>query len=170
MRVAAQEAECPDVGVWTRFTRDASVAWPSGPSKQVVLPQRQVPVLFLGRWHVTLDLPAACPRACPKGRSSPPPSSDAQGPGSVSGGRARGAPVPNVGICRGWTEAAARRPGSTGPCRERTGHFGPPPSGSRERCPQGRCPRRGTGDRTWASLRASTCAQSPTLLGGGVCP
>ena len=66
MRVAAQEAECPDVGVWTRFTRDASVAWPSGPSKQVVLPQRQVPVLFLGRWHVTLDLPAACLRACPR--------------------------------------------------------------------------------------------------------
>lgn len=66
MRAAAQEAECPDVGVWTRFTRDASVAWPSGPSKQVVLPQRQVLFLFLGRWHVTLYPPEACPRACPR--------------------------------------------------------------------------------------------------------
>lgn len=34
VRAAAQEAACPGVGVWTQFTRDASLAWPSGPTEQ----------------------------------------------------------------------------------------------------------------------------------------
>ena len=53
------------VGVWTRSTRDASLAWPSRPSKQVALLQRQVLALRLGRWHMTLCPPEAYPCACP---------------------------------------------------------------------------------------------------------
>ena len=34
VRAAAQEASCPGVGVWMQFTRDTSLAWPSGPSEQ----------------------------------------------------------------------------------------------------------------------------------------
>lgn len=53
------------MGVWMQSTRDESLTWPSRPSEQVALLQRQVLAPRLGRWHMTLCPPEACPCACP---------------------------------------------------------------------------------------------------------